>query len=236
MDESMNSVHSISAMDISPASSPRTAVNPLPSNPIVLNAFQHQQQSLSNMLFNSPSLNKNPFVDDGDLNSRSFLYSTVLNENTDMIIPPVVIPDESNQIRQRIITTEPIVSPTPTVPKTTTTTGQSSKKFLFYIPLIVGIIYLLFLRGHSVVSQPRQSNWHNASEYLTKNLLGQEQALEQFKQTMTTHKNFSVVLIEVKTKGKTLIKLIFIPGTNWHWQIVFSIVTGKIHSNNFNIN
>lgn len=220
----MNSVHSISAMDISPASSPRTALNPLPSNPIVLNAFQHQQQSLSNMLFNSPLLNKNPFADDGDLNSRSFLYSTVLNENTDMIIPPV-LPDENNQIRQRIITTEPIVStpPPPTVLKTTT--GQSSKKFLFYIPLIVGVIYLFFLRKHSVVSQPRQSNWHNASEYLTKNLLGQEQALEQFKQTMNTHKNFSVVLIEVKIKSEIVIKLIFIPGTNWYWQIVFSIVT-----------
>ncbi|CAF5209077.1 unnamed protein product, partial [Rotaria magnacalcarata] len=62
MDDSMSSVHSISAMDISPASSPRNAMNQFPSDHLLVNTFQQQQQSLSNILFSEPNINDYPLI------------------------------------------------------------------------------------------------------------------------------------------------------------------------------
>jgi len=207
MDDSMNSVHSISAMDISPASSPRMVINPIPSNPLLLNAFQQQQELLSNILFNAPnikdyqSINKHLIPDEYEDNSKSLcLYSTVLTDNNDGI-KLQIIPDESNQVRQRIIvepTIPSVIEPKPIIKKAESNTSQRSfsKTFLF-IPILLFVIYYIVQHLNTSTILPRSSNWQNASEYLTKNLIGQDQGLQEFKDTMEKHKNFSVVLIEV---------------------------------------
>jgi hypothetical protein len=202
MDDSMNSVHSISAMDISPASSPKTTINPIPSNPLLLNAFQQQQELLSNILFNASNMNdyqlmnRNLISDEYDNNSKSVcLYSTVLTENNDGITSQI-IPDESNQLRERIIIKESIpsiVEPTPIIKKS----GRSFNKIVLFIPILLLIAYLIVQYLNTSVILSRSSNWQNASEYLTKNLIGQDQGLQEFKDAMEKHKNFSIVLIEV---------------------------------------
>lgn len=189
MDESMNSVHSISAMDISPASSPKITINQIPPNHLLLNAFQQQQELLSNMLFSTSHINKNPISDEYDNNSKSAcLYSTVLTEN---------IPDETNQLRQRIITAEPVESTSTIKQPPSDSSGRSFSKILLLIPIVLLIIYLTTQYFHTSVILPRSSSWQNASEYLTNNLIGQDQGLQEFKEAMEKHKNFSVVLIEV---------------------------------------
>jgi len=189
MDESMNSVHSISAMDISPASSPKITINQMPPNDLLLNAFQQQQELLSNMLFSTSHINKNPISDEYDNNSKSVcLYSTVLTEN---------IPDETNQLRQRIITAEPVESTSTIKQSPSNSSGRSFSKILLLIPIVLLIIYLTTQYFHTSVILPGSSSWQNASEYLTNNLIGQDQGLQEFKEAMEKHKNFSIVLIEV---------------------------------------
>lgn len=202
----MNSVHSISAMDISPASSPRTAMNAIPSNPFVLNAFHHQHELLSNMLFNRvdmhehPIINKNPLSDEYDTNSKSVcLYSTVLTENND-IIPTQILPDESNQIRQRIVVApvSSVVDSTPINSQSVPSKRSAQKMILLIIPIVLFIVYLTVQLFDKPILLPRVSHWKNASEYLTKNLIGQEQGLQEFQQAIENHKNFSIVLLEVR--------------------------------------
>jgi hypothetical protein len=206
MDESMNSVHSISAMDISPVSSPKLAMNPIPSNHVLLNAFHHQQELLSNILFTAPNLNdyqatnRNLIPDEYDSNSKSLcLYSTVLTDNNDGINSQN-IPDESNQLRQRIITESipSVVEPSSTIKKSESNVSRRSfSKILLFIPILLLITYLTVQYLHPSISLPRSSNWQNASEYLTNHLIGQDQGLQEFKDAMEKHKNFSIVLIEV---------------------------------------
>ncbi|CAF0749909.1 unnamed protein product [Adineta steineri] len=197
MDESMNSVHSISAMDISPATSPKMTLNPIPSNHLLLNAFQQQQESLSNMLFSVERqiINKNPIPDDYDNNSNSLcLYTTVLTDNNIQTNP-----EESNQPRQRI-KVEPVstvVDSNPVINKTELKSSRKSiSKLIFLIPLLFLILYIIVQHKNTSSILPRTSNWQNASEYLSKNLIGQDQGLEQFKDAMVKHKNFSIVIIE----------------------------------------
>jgi hypothetical protein len=202
----MSSVHSISAMDISPASSPSTAINPIPSNHLLLNAFHQQQELLSNILLNASnindyqSMNKNLISDEYDSNSKSIcLYSTVLTDNNDEIKSPI-IPNQSNQLRQRIITESisSIVEPTLSIKKSESNSSrQSFNKILFFIPILLFISYLIAQHFNTSTILPRSSNWQNASEYLTQHLIGQDQGLQEFKDAMENHKNFSIVLIEV---------------------------------------
>jgi hypothetical protein len=200
MDDSMNSVHNISAMDISPASSPIMAINPIPSNHLLLNAFQQQQELLSNILFNTSNINKHPISDEYENNSKSLcLYSTVLTDNNDEI-KSQIIPDESNQFRQRIIkeSIPSIIEPIPIIKKSESNSSQRSfNKTLLFIPILLFVIYFIVQYLNTSIVLPRSSNWSNASEYLIQNLIGQDQGLQEFKDTMEKHKNFSIVLIEV---------------------------------------
>jgi len=206
MDDSMSSVHSISAMDISPASSPSTAINPIPSNHLLLNAFHQQQELLSNILLNASnmndyqSMNKNLISDEYDSNSKSIcLYSTVLTDNNDEIKSPI-IPNQSNQLRQRIITESisSVLEPTLSIKKPESNSSrQSFNKILFFIPILLFITFLIAQYFNTSTILPRSSNWQNASEYLTQHLIGQDQGLQEFKDAMENHKNFSIALIEV---------------------------------------
>lgn len=207
MDESMDSVHSTSAMDISPASSPIHLINAISSDPLLLNAFQQQQRKLlQNILLNEPNLNDyrnmniNPVSYEPDDNSKSFCrFTTVLTENNDDIIPANHM-DETNRIRQRIIPEpiSPIVEYIPTVEKLESkSSGKSCSKIFLFIPILMLIIYVAVQHMNKSVILPRSTNWQNASEYLSKHLVGQELPLEQFKDTMEKHKNFSIILIEV---------------------------------------
>ncbi|CAF0888647.1 unnamed protein product [Rotaria sordida] len=206
MDDSMNSVHNISAMDISPASSPISAINPISSNHLLLNAFQQQQELLSNILLNEPNMNdyrpinKNPISYEHDHNNSKScgLFSTVLSDNSDEI-KTQNISDESNQLRQRIITESipSIVDSIPTIKKSQSSSSQrSSMKIFLFIPILILITYLIVQHLNTSIVLPRSTNWQNASEYLTKNLIGQDQGLEQFKDAMNKHKNFTIVIIE----------------------------------------
>jgi hypothetical protein len=200
MDDSMNSVHSTSAMDISPASSPIMAINPIPSNHLLLNAFQQQQELLSNILVNASNINKHLISDEYENNSKSLcLYSTVLTDNNDEI-KSQIIPDESNQFRQRIIkeSIPSIIEPIPIIKKPESNSSQRSfNKTLLFIPILLFVIYFIVQHLNTSIVLPRSSNWQNASEYLIQNLIGQDQGLQEFKDTMEKHKNFSIVLIEV---------------------------------------
>jgi hypothetical protein len=203
MDDSMNSVHSTSAMDISPASSPRSALNPISSNHLLLSAFQQQQQSLTNILFSASNkndyslINQNRIPDEHDSNSKSLcLYTTVLTDNN-LDNQSQTITNESNQLRQRIIT-EPVSSIVKPIKRSESNSSrQSFSKILLLIPMLIFIIYFIVQHLNTSFVQPRSSNWRNASEYLTKNLIGQDQGLEEFKDAMEKHKNFSIVIIEV---------------------------------------
>ena len=215
----MNSVHSISAMDISPASSPRTAMNAIPSNHFLLNAFHQQHELLSNVLLNpivihdKPIINKNPLSDDYDMNSKSMcLYSTVLTENNDDGIQTQFLPDESNQLRQRMVPTAVSSSiESPSIKLQSTSSKRSFQKLsLLIIPIVFLVAYLISQFFHTPILQPRVSHWQNASEYLMKNLVGQEQGLQEFQQAIEKHKNFSIVLIEVMNDGDLRRKLISI--------------------------
>jgi hypothetical protein len=191
MDDSMNSFNNISAMDISPASSPKTAMDPIPSNHLVLNAFQQQQELLSNISFNPPNINRIP--DEYENNSKSLcLYSTVLTDNNDQNIP-----NETNQIRKRIIT-ESLSTVNELIHRSESKSSRRlfNKTFLL-IPIAIIIVYFIAQYFNTSIVLPRSSNWQNASEYLTKNLIGQDHGLEQFKDAMEKHKNFSIVIIEV---------------------------------------
>ncbi len=196
----MNSVHSTSAMDISPASSPIMAINPIPSNHLLLNAFQQQQELLSNILVNASNINKHLISDEYENNSKSLcLYSTVLTDNNDEI-KSQIIPDESNQFRQRIIkeSIPSIIEPIPIIKKPESNSSQRSfNKTLLFIPILLFVIYFIVQHLNTSIVLPRSSNWQNASEYLIQNLIGQDQGLQEFKDTMEKHKNFSIVLIEV---------------------------------------
>ncbi|CAF3426513.1 unnamed protein product [Rotaria sp. Silwood1] len=206
MDDSMNSVHSISAMDISPASSPISTINPIPSNHLLLNAFQQQQELLSNILFNGPnmndyrSINKNPMSNEHEHNdSKSLcLFSTVLSDSSSEM-KTQNISDEPNQLRQRIIK-ESIPSVVNSIsPKKKSETNSSRRSFttiFLSIPILLLIIYFIVQHSNTSIILPRSTNWQNASEYLMKNLVGQDQGLEQFKDAMKNHKNFTVVIIE----------------------------------------
>lgn len=245
MDESMNSVHSVSAMDISPASSPRMPLHPISSNHYVLNAFQQQQESLSNILLNSSNLhdyplnNKTNIQDDYDMNSKSIcLYSTVLTDNNDINKSPPIIPEETNQLRQRIVT-ESVPTNVESI-STIKRTSKSFNKLFLCIPIILCIVYFTMQHMNTSIILPRSSNWQNASEYLTENLIGQDQGLHEFKDAMEKHKNFSIVLIEVmiyfhRNKLNNIIIQFIILGFNWYWKNLFSIIIRKIHTNNFNI-
>ena len=201
----MNSVHSISAMDISPACSPKTALSSIPSNHLILNAFQQQQELLSNMLFSAPSRqdfslpNKNPISEEHELNSNSMcLFSTVLSDNHVQAFP-----DDSTCIRQRTVNkVESVPSVVDSMPTTKTCESKSSRqgfsKLLLSIPLLICFVYLTVQYFNTpLIVLPRASSWQNASEYLTQNLIGQDQGLKEFKDAMDKHKNFSIVLIEV---------------------------------------
>ncbi|CAF0789967.1 unnamed protein product [Adineta ricciae] len=212
MDESMNSVHSISAMDISPACSPKSALSPIPSNHLILNAFQQQQELLSNMLFSAPSRqdfsisNKNPISEEHELNSNSMcLFSTVLSDNHGQAFP-----DDTTCIRQRTVTkVESVPTVVDSMPTAKTCGSKSPRqgfsKLLLSIPLLICFIYLTVQYFNTpLIVLPRASSWQNASEYLTQNLIGQDQGLREFKDAMDKHKNFSIVLIEGPTgTGKT---------------------------------
>lgn len=201
----MSSVHSISAMDISPACSPKTALSQIPSNQLILNAFQQQQELLSNMLFSAPGrqefslLNKNPLSDENELNSNSMcLFSTVLSDNHIQAFP-----DDSACIRQRTVNkVESVPSVVDSKSTTKTCESKSSRqgfsKFLLSLPLLLCFIYVTVQYFNTpLIILPRASSWQNASEYLTQNLIGQDQGLREFKDAMDKHKNFSIVLIEV---------------------------------------
>lgn len=237
MDDSMNSAHSVSAMDmdISPASSPRLPLNPITPNPYLINTFQYQQELLANILLNQPNINdysirKQTHIqdDDFDVNSKSTcLYSTVLTENNDENKSPPIIPEETNQIRQRIIS-ESI--PTATIVEPTLIKKKSSRSFskiLLFIPIVLSIIYFLIQYMNKSIIIPRSSNWQNASEYLTQNLIGQDQGLNELNDTMKKHKNFSIILIEVIINFNTYFKInkFILLGFNWYWKILFSIIT-----------
>ncbi|CAF3332469.1 unnamed protein product [Rotaria socialis] len=201
MDDSMSSVHSISAMDISPASSPRNAMNQFPLNHLLVNTFQQQQQSLSNILFSEPNMNdyppinENPMSNEHDDNSKAYcLFSSILTENNGDIRSPIIT-DESNQLRQRIIT-EPNPSIGDAVPIIKKSSQRSCYKIFLFIPIMICIIYSMSQYFNTSVILPRSTSWQNASEYLAKNLIGQEQGLEQFNDAMEKHKNLTIVLIE----------------------------------------
>jgi hypothetical protein len=209
MDESMNSVHSISAMDISPASSPMSSIHPIPSNHVILNTFQQQQELISNIIFNSPkineyqSTNKKLIPDEHDRNPKGVcLFSTTFTNDEDEIKLQNTL-DETKQIRQRIpaeavpSVAEP-ASPTeksqPNVPK------RPFNQNLFLVPVLIFMTYLIAQYLNTSIVQPRSTNWQNASEYLRKNLIGQDQGLDDFKEAVDNHNNFSIVLIEVNIR------------------------------------
>ncbi len=192
----MNSVHSISAMDISPASSPKTALSPIGPNHLLLNAFHQQQQSLANILCNSPYINR---IQDNENSKSLCLFSTILTDNNDQNTS-----DETNQIRKRIVIPESVSSvnePSPTINKSESNSSRRlfNKTFLL-IPILIILTFFItqYLNPSNIL--PRSSNWQNASEYLSKNLIGQDHGLEQFKDVMEKHKNFSVVIIEVRSE------------------------------------
>jgi len=121
-------------------------------------------------------------------------YDHLLPDNNDGIKSPI-IPNETNKLRQRIIpeSVSSVVEPTPIIIKKS---ERSFSKILFLIPILILIIYLTNQYLNTSIILPRSYNWQNASEYLTKNLIGQDQGLQQFKDAMKEHKNFSIVLIE----------------------------------------
>ncbi|CAF4535049.1 unnamed protein product [Rotaria sp. Silwood2] len=206
MDDSMNSVHSISAMDISPASSPIGTINSIPSNHSLLNAFQQQQQLLSNILFNVPNMNDyrpinespNPYEHDHNDSKSLCLFSTVLSDNNGEIKTQNSL-DEPTQLRQRIIT-ESIPSVVDSIPiikrSESNTSRRSFTKIFLFISIVLLITYLIVQYLNTSIVLPHSTNWQNTTEYLTKNIIGQDQGLEQFKDAMKNHKNFSVVIIE----------------------------------------
>ena len=178
MDESMNSVHSISAMDISPACSP---TQPVPSNSSVLTAFQHQQQVLSSTLFSTTK-------PASEVDERP-IFST-LNKTF----------EETNQLRQRIVT-DPLASlpetETQTMPKKT----SANKMFLVVLVVPLLIYFLGYFRATPVLLS-QKSAIQNATEYLRGHLIGQDKALQAFESALEKHKNFSMILIQVK-EGRT---------------------------------
>ncbi|CAF3638584.1 unnamed protein product, partial [Rotaria sp. Silwood2] len=95
-------------MDISPASSPIGTINSIPSNHSLLNAFQQQQQLLSNILFNVPNMNDyrpinespNPYEHDHNDSKSLCLFSTVLSDNNGEIKTQNSL-DERIKIRKR---------------------------------------------------------------------------------------------------------------------------------------
>ena len=152
-------------------------------------------------------MNKNLIPDEYDSNSKSIcLYSTVLTDNND-VIKLQINPNEVDQLRQRVIkefVSAAAETPSPPLPTIKTSESNSSRKsfskILLFIPIVLFITYLIVQYLNTSIILPRSSNWQNASEYLTKNLIGQDQGLQEFKDTMEKHKNFSVVLIEVIIK------------------------------------
>lgn len=197
----MNSVHSISAMDISPPCSPTMALPPIPSNQYLLNTFTQHQELLSNMLSRAPNRNDHSLIntyppsDDNENHSNSLcLFTTVLTENT--TTPPM--PDESNHVRQRVVTANPVPASTDSQSVLKKRDSRSSfSKLMFTLPLLLLVTYLTVQYLRKPLAPPRASNLQNASDYLAQNLIGQEQALREFKDAMDKHKNFSIVLIEV---------------------------------------
>ena len=203
MDESMNSVHSISAMDISPASSPATSMQPFPSNHNLINAFQQQQQKLLLDYFPPPKLTEyKPVHSDNDDPSAQVLglvFATRTNQTVNEIISPVS-PEESNRCRQRIVT-DPLSSVLEDTPSTKQSESTSSRRPLIRVAILILLMvlipYLTVSYFTPSIELHRSTNWQNATEYLSKHLIGQEQGLREFQETMDKHINFSVVLIEV---------------------------------------
>ena len=202
----MNSADSTSAMDISPASSPASLISPIPSNRSVLNKFQQQQELLSNILVSVSyvndyqSINTNIIPNENDNNLRRLdLLPTLLKDDSNGIKSTNIL-EESDQLRQRIIT-ESVPSMNETASTIRKSHSKSSRlscrKIIFFIPILIYIVYIIVQYWNTSIVLPRPSSWQNASEYLTKNLIGQDQALKEFKNVMEKHKNFTIVIIEV---------------------------------------
>lgn len=176
MDESMNSVHSISAMDISPASSPIVATNSAPLNSSVLTAFQHQQQLLSNVLF-STTKTSNTIEESNEIRQRIV---------TD---PLATISETKTEIKIEI------------KPKKTSTT----KMFLPFGLVVVVLLYFFAFSSTKLSIVSEKSTLKNVTDYLHEHLFGQEKGLQAFENALAKHKNFSVILIEVNSRQLTFI-------------------------------
>ena len=202
----MNSTDNTSAMDISPASTPTSPINPIPFNRSVLNTFQQQQESLSNVLCSVScmndyqSINTNIILNENDSDlKRTCLLPTILKDNNNEI-NSITILEESDQLRQRIITES-----VPSTIKTASTITKhhpdscrlSCSKIIFFLPILIFSVYIIVQYWNTSIVLPRSSSWQNASNYITKNLIGQDQALEEFKDVVEKHKNFTIVIIEV---------------------------------------
>lgn len=203
MDDSMNSVHSISAMDISPASSPTTSMQPYPTNQYLINAFQQQQQRLLSDFLTAPKLTEQKHIhsDEQDQHSQGLgLFSSARGNQTINEMRSPVVPDESNELRKRI-TTDPLASVPDSTPNTKQLESTSPRRPLGRISMLLLLTVLIPYLTVSYLSPPvaihRSTNWQNASDYLSKHLIGQEQGLRDFQEAINEHINFSVVLVEV---------------------------------------
>ena len=109
--------------------------------------------------------------------------------------------DHSNQLRQRIaqelIPSINLESIEITKKSQSNSSQRSCYKNLLIMPIFIFTIYFLIQYMNTSVVPSRTSNWHNASEYLTKNLIGQDQPLKEFKHMMEQHKNFTIIVLEV---------------------------------------
>ena len=189
----MNSVHSVSAMDISPASSPKLFMASIPPNHLVLNTFQQQHELLSNALFTTSQ------VHDHHRPLNNGLPTAFTNQIDDL-------PEETNQIRQRIVETESILSPVQETVVTSKSQPKSSVRLLSQILSLISVSLLfIYLAAHyssAPITIARSTHWQNASDYLIKHLIGQEQGLVEFKGAMKNHRNVSIVLIAVTIRSR----------------------------------
>ena len=161
-------------------------------NSLVLNTFQQQHELLSNALFTTTQVNEHhrPLN-----NGLSTAFTSPINE----------IPEETNQVRQRVLETESI-SPSPQETITTPKPQPKSSvrlrsQILALISTSLLFIYLAAHYSSTSISIVRSTHWQNASDYLIHHLIGQEQGLLEFKGAMESHRNVSIVLIEVTIRG-----------------------------------
>ena len=198
----MNSVHSVSAMDISPASSPIMSVQACPLNQFVMNALIQQQKALPDRL-TAPKLSEQKLIhsDEQDQHSQGLgLFSSTRGNQMFQEMRSPVVPDESNELRQRI-NTDPLSSVVDSTPSAKQLESTSTRRPLGRIAMLLLLTVLIPYLTVSYLSSPvaihRSTNWQNASDYLSEHLIGQEQGLRDFQEAINKHINFSVVLMEV---------------------------------------